>query len=76
MKKRISKNIFHFSHLIIKLKKEKRKKKKLFAGIYYFDISTLNPASIFLFPVNYETIKNNCRIYLKLTVDTRIASLL
>ena len=26
MKKRISKNIFHFSHLIIELKKEKQKK--------------------------------------------------
>ena len=40
MKKRISKNIFHFSHLIIELKKEKRK--KLFLNLFWLKINLKN----------------------------------
>ena len=36
MKKWISKNIFHFSHLIIELKREKQK--KLFLNLFWFKI--------------------------------------
>ena len=40
MKKQISKNIFHFSHLIIELKKEKRK--KLFLNLFWLKINLKN----------------------------------
>ena len=41
MKKRISKNIFHFSILIIELKNKKRKKKIFFFWIY-FDLKPIS----------------------------------